>query len=184
MAAADANAVLRAGGRLYRDPTDLNDVPNGLGVELGTVVGGVLEPGYTFEEVYAEEHGRNVEAVRTSNLPIFSIVLRAWDLDALRTIFPNTADVGGTHRRIQGTGPVEPGDLVSDASVQLLFVSRNIADPSLLIQRALPLVAPTSALNLMITRELNFAAVFIPMEASNGELWTFDVLTELEAFRA
>lgn len=185
MGTASADSVLLVPGRLAKNPTDLTTAyPHG-GTALGVVADVILEPRVRTEEIAAEElGGAPAEVLYLGEAWRLAVLLRQWDVDAIDAIFPNVTQTGtgNVRRTIQMVGNVYPGYLLSSRACKLVFTPDDSTRPGLLVQRALPALRPTAALNLGLDRELGFAAFFWVVKGANTRYADIGTLADLAAY--
>lgn len=186
MGTAAAGSVLLVPGRLAKNPTDLTTAyPHG-GTALGVVADVVLEPRVRTMEIEAEEWGgAPADVLYLGEAWRLAVLLRQWDVDAIDAVFPNVTNTGtgNVRRTIQQTGStVYPGYTLSSRAMKLVFTPDDSARPGLLIQRALPALRPTAALNLGLGEELGFAAFFWVLKGANARYADVGTLADLAGY--
>lgn len=187
MAAPDATAVLRNGGRLYINPTDLTDVPDGLGTELGIVIGAAADPDLSFGDVASEDDG--VEGRHyLGNEGEFVAIIRSRDDDAYGAVFPNWTVGGSTGRPVvhgansatvqAGAGnSTPPGTEV--APVSLLFVPYDATGVAFYARNALPEVEVAARMRFARRAEMVVPVAFSCAPDASGETWLLGTLADL-----
>lgn len=179
MSAPLAANVLYLPGKLVKDPTDLTAAyPHG-GTELGMVRNLQWQPGIKYDKAIAEEWKTAVAAFVEEEHAVIACVLRTWDDDVLRTVFPNTQidSFGqvGIYSRVQGAGVNRAGFDLASRGFKLFFSPKAVDNQrALLFYNAVPLIDESTQLQLSLGREAGFALMFEAFPDSQGRLLTFD----------
>lgn len=130
MADSTAGVVQRRRGRLIAGVTDLTDAENNYG---GTVLGPTRQhlwrPIDRVAFVEANEWAnQESEGVGGKRAALFTTVLRAWDHDAINTVFPSTDDSGAPDNRrtinyyVNDDSKARSGYLLSSKATRLLWI--------------------------------------------------------------
>ena len=182
MALPDATKIFRVPGRLCIDPTDLSTAfPHG-GTAIGIasqirVVTGIEEARVTAEEL----GGQAVEAILGKRDFVLGCLLRQWDNDAIGTLFGSDATTGSSGDKvINWPGTDRAGYQLSARSVKLCFTAdRQTEHPSLLVYKAIPLVAEAEAMRLTVLAELVMPAVLLGIRDSSSRVAAMGLLSDL-----
>ena len=182
MAVSDSGKVLRVGGHLCINPTNLAiDFPHG-GTALGMISEAVFQPGLKRYEVTAEEYGGEpIDLVVTSETVIFGCLFRGMDSDAWGTIWEDTR-IGKSsgEKVVEYPGTIRAGNLASARSVKLLYSPDDVqSDPALLLFAACPILSESAELALAISREMVVRVVFQGIRDASGEVYQFGLLEDL-----
>lgn len=170
--------MLRAAGRLCVNPTDLSTAyPHG-GEDLGNVRAIACRPVLKYYRVRAEEFGgRVVEATRLCRGEVLAVIFRGATNKALEVLYPNSEAGGTTGDRLVYSALIDDdnerdGLRMSAKAVSLCFSPTDRAHPTVLFQKALPMLEESAELALQTSRDYEHAAVFeaIPL-VSGGRPW-------------
>lgn len=169
MAAADANDVLvRAGGRLFLDPTDMDEDDMG-GTPLGIVGAIRARPNVRTITLPGAERNAGHQDLYGGEDWNVSVVLQQWDEDVKQLAFPNTV-LGGDATRVlvdDHTGSRKPG--MPLPAYVLLFVPWDRSNaPTLAFLAACPALEETAALALAATEALRFVTLWRARRSSGG----------------
>jgi hypothetical protein len=179
MGANDVTKVLRAGGQLIKNPTNLGAAYPYGGTELGVLDDVVLQPVFTSSIAKGGDDkfaNQTVEGLYLGESWILGVSLRQFDADVVGTLFPNVGTVGP---RKLSASTVKPGYRLSNRSCVLLFKPENPEHPSVLLYRVLPVLDETAALVMKAIDELTFPAVFHAIPNTSGHVYAMDVLANL-----
>lgn len=180
MATPNLGGILRLRGRLVKNPTTLaGSFPFG-GTPLGLTRNAIFRYGTKTTDVVAEEFGGKViEKVFVTDMAVFAAVMRDYDVDMIKTIFPSVP-IGSLVRHVK----TDRGSLVSPRAFKLLFVPlAETAHPYILIYKALPALEETAELQLNAGVEIGVAAMFtaIPDDDTTppGKLYEIGTKSEI-----
>ena len=182
MALADAGKVLRVGGRLCINPTNLATAfPHG-GTALGMISEAVFQPGLKRYEVTAEEYGGEpIDLVITSETAVFGCLFRGMDFDAWGTIWEDTRNGKSSGQKVVNyPGAIRAGNLASDRSVTLLYSPDDVqSDPAILMYEACPILSETAELALAISEEMVVRVVFQGIRNASGNVYQIGLIEDL-----
>tara|TARA_R110000824_G_scaffold89186_1_gene218907 strand:+ start:1385 stop:1939 length:555 start_codon:yes stop_codon:yes gene_type:complete len=182
MGVADSGKVLRVGGRLCINPTNLATAfPHG-GTALGMISEAVFQPGLKRYEVTAEEYGGEpIDLVITSETVVFGCLLRGMDSDAWSTSFEDTTTGSSSGEKVvEYPGATRAGTLASARSVKLLYSPDDIQnDPAILMYSACPILSETAELALAISQEMVVRVVFQGIRDTSGNVYQIGLLEDL-----
>lgn len=196
MSAADVDAVMRNGGRLILNPTDLTLATNGYdpvtasfgGTELGVLGDFVFEQLFIVDKATGADDrhaGELVEAWHCGETWIMAFTLRQRSDDQKTTFYPNHL-VGGTSGKkvlsdqYKGTTTKRPGTRLSARAVKLLFVPTDLTNEAILFYKAVPMLDEEQRIRLTATEEFKVAAMFQAMwDSVNNGLYAQGLLTDL-----
>jgi hypothetical protein len=174
MATAATRNILRIPGRLCADPTDLTlAFPHG-GTALGIARDMEFRFGYKTSVATAEEWGGVVNKVfYTGETCIMGAVLRDFDPDMIKKVFPNVATAATGDVTINNdinTGNRAGFDLVA---FKLLFSPKSVdRHPHILIYNAIPALDESAQLSLSLGEEIGIGAVFHGSPDSTGRVYS------------
>ncbi len=180
MASPNAANIYRASGKLAINPSNLATAwPHG-GTGLGVCSQIRLMAGLEEARVTAEEYGgQAVDAVLRQGDLMVSTLMRQWSDDALDAIFPNTT-AGTSARVVNWPGTNRSGLLMTGRAVVLAFTAdRQTEHPSLLLYKAIPLVAMQAELRLTVLRELSVPVIFLGVRDSSSRVASMGLLSDL-----
>jgi len=173
MSTPNARDVLHVPGRLVKNPTSLSLVfPHG-GTALGIVRAIVFKPEAKYRSIHAEEFGEKVEHVYIGEGVVVSAVLRAYDSDAIQTIFQNTSVGSVTGERVVNQpGSNRAGSLLSAQSIKLLFVPNDPnRHPGFVLYRALPMVSESAEFNFKLDEPFEIGMVFAGIRDTSNRVY-------------
>lgn len=185
MATRSVRNVIRAPGKLIKDPTNLSAADPYGGTELGVVRNLVFRPGHETEESLGEEFGRVVAATLVAERAVFACVLRSWDNDMLAAVFPNTAaPTKGrfrlVHGRASGGSFNRAGYALDSLAFKLLFVPFAVEEhPALIMYNAVPMVDESAEIQMSIGAEYGLALMFKATPDATGRDYTDGSLSDL-----
>ncbi len=141
MSAGDPSQIIRASGRLVVNPTDLGVAfPHG-GTEVGRTRAVVVKSLGTSFRVEAEGLGEISDVLESSNRFVFACMLRGWNDDAVRLLWPDNYVVGSVsgHAKLDVPGNSRPGSSTASRAVVLLFAPDDpINCPAVLVFNGIP----------------------------------------------
>lgn len=178
--------VIRAPGKLVKNPTNLNTAyPHG-GTELGEVRQMVFRFGMESEKLVAEEWRRPVSVIITDEIAIMAGILRSYDNDLLATLFPNTS-TGTSSGAVVVNSFANAGNRagydMAAQSVKLLFSPQAVDHhPMILVYNAVPLPDNSANLRLAVGEEYGLAFMFLVTPDSRGWDYRLGNRDDLAAF--
>lgn len=177
--------ILTVPGRLYLNPTDLqNPHVNTPTLCLGVVQDVSIKLDQSYFWVTAEEYGgERVEGMLARDGCAIGFLLRSWDRDAMARIFPNTAAGATTgKRRVVSPGAILPGEALSNRSIILAFCPDDIDNhPVFLMRRALPALKETADLSMSLNTEFDLPAIFYGIRDTSNRLYDWGLGRDLQA---
>lgn len=183
MATKDADLVLRSGGSLCWNPTDLSIAfPHG-GTDLGVLDDVMLKPMFeTMDHKGADDRytRQSVETFFLGESWLLGVTLRQTkDNDVLNVIFPNTT-VGSVtgERYVSGQGSVRPGSRLSNRTGKLLFSPENPANKAAYFPKTMVMLEETAELMLMAINELTLQVIFRAMPDATSRTHFLGRLTD------
>ncbi len=166
--------MLRAAGRLCVNPTDLSTAyPHG-GADLGNIRAVACRPVVRYYRVRAEEFGgRMVEAAALCRGEILSVIFRGASNKALEILYPRSEAGTTTGDRLVYSAVIDDDDerdglRLSGKAVTLCFSPDDRAHPTVLFQKALPMLEESAELALQTNRDYEHAAVFEAIPLVSG----------------
>ena len=187
MSAQDVDRVLRNGGKLCFNPTDLTAAwPHG-GTGLGVVGDVVLQQTWLTEDANAADDRHAGEVVETyflGELWKLAFAIRQWDDDPVNLLMAHHK-AGATRTIVTdqytGTTARRPGTRLSTSAVKLLFTPEDyLANPAVLFYKAIPCLEVMQEVQLSAMEEQKVAAVFKAMyHQSIGKVYQMGLLSEL-----
>jgi len=158
VASADRDTIYKIPGDLYINPSDLT---SSFGTLLGAVRGVHLRPNQEAHELGAPEWADEpAEVLLGRQRWVFGCNLRAWDHDAVSTLFPNVSGSSGS-TVIDHPGTNRAGYKLTSSSVVLLFKALKSSHPSVIVYNALPMIDEAAQLSFMVSDEFAFPALFL-----------------------
>lgn len=166
MAAPNVRNVAFWPARLIQNPTDLSLSPPYGGTYLGLTRAHLWAPRWTVTESHAEEYGGTIDDVTyDGEIPVFRAVLREFDPDAIKAIFPNyvtgsvTGKVGIRYHP-GDSAQNRPGYSMGNKAFKLLVAPLDETQPFLLLWRAIPRVDEAAEVQFKLRNEAGIAVVF------------------------
>jgi hypothetical protein len=177
---ASASQILKVPGALFTSVTSLTgSAPYG-GTAIGEVRNRIFRPGVKVHKVAAEEWGgQTCEVLYGATVAVFGCVLRSWDADALRIVFPCSED-GASGEALVLYQPAADDDdtfrpgraLASSYGVPLTFVPRAPAAHSFVhLYNAVPAVEETAELQFGVSREIGLAVMWHGLPDDQGRVF-------------
>lgn len=184
MATPDVRKVLRVNGRMCWNPTDLSGTYPFSGTALGAVTGAALKLRAGHHVIRGEEYGGAAcDAVYTSQEVLLSVVLSAWDADALSTVTQDSGAGATTARRVMryrpSTEAVRAGSLVSANAGVLYFSPDSDAYPGVLFRSALPMLAENGSWPMNLGDEFGVPVIFLAVPNSSGDVYEVGLREDL-----
>lgn len=188
MSSADVTRVLRNGGQLCINPTDLSTAwPHG-GTGLGVVGDVVLKQHWVTDEAMGADDRHANESIETYYLGeswVMAFTVRQWDNDPLDVFFPNR--INGATRRVladQYSGVAatrRPGTKLSTSGFKLLFTPNDyLTSPAVIFYKAVPILEAMQEIQLSAMEEMKVAVVVRAMYHNTiGKLHKMGLLSEL-----
>ncbi len=185
MAAPDPRNIVRAAGRLVKDPTDFTAAYPYGGTELGVVGRIKFRRGVVVHHARAEEWG----GVRTKTTyqredAVIACTLREWDDDMIAALFPNVAAGSGTGKQVV-TYDVDTGnragyDLTGNSAMSVLFAPFAAEHHrAVFLRNAVPMEEAAAEASLSLNSELGIAVVFIGQPDSSQRVYEDGMLEDL-----
>jgi len=174
MSIANVDKIIRVPGRLCYGATDLTAVfPHG-GTGLGVIKSIILNPNKTYHKVRAEEFGSEVvDIIDGGESWVLGGILRSFDKDALKKIFPAAAAGAQTQETYiqHPSSSVRSGSLMSASGIKLLFSPDNTnLNPFIIFYNAIPLVDDTAEMNMCISQDWSIGVLFAAVRDSNSKV--------------
>lgn len=183
MGTVDVRRVIRAPGRLAINPTNLAQAwPHG-GTGLGATNKVMLiSYGASYPVTIEAFGGEPVEHLEKGEVWGLGFHMRAWDPNALATLFPNTSVGSVSQKRgVSAPGAVKAGQWISDRSVKLVFTpegathaqsatQQDVDVPFVVLYKALPLLQAQAELVLARTDELKVPALFMGIRNASSQI--------------
>lgn len=179
--------VLRNGGRLVVDPTNLAAAYPYGGTPLGILGSYLLRWQFVTDKARGadDRHAQElVEELYVGESLAFAFTLRQWDNDPLNVFFPNR--IAGATRTVLTdqyagvAGSRRPGTRLTSNNRKLLFVPNNPDMPSLIFYSACPSLAGTHELRFSAMDELVIGAALEAMyHPSIGKVHKIGLLSEI-----
>jgi hypothetical protein len=187
VAAQDVERVLRNGGQVCVDPTDLAQAFPCGGTGLGVIGDVVLKVAYVTDEALGADDRHAHESVETLYLGeswLMALSLRQWDNDPINAFVQNR--IAGATRTVitdqyRGVaGSRRPGTRLTTSAKKVLFVPNDPRMPSVLFYKGVLCLEETQELRLTATEELKMAVVIRAMyHQSLGAIFKMGLLSEL-----
>lgn len=176
--------VIRAPGSLVWNPTDLGAAYPYGGTELGVCRAMEFRPGIKTEKLVAEEWRLPVATIVTQQSAVMFGILRSWDDDFIKLLFPAYATGSKSGRPVvlpnASTGKRTAGfDMNANAGKLLFAPLAPDMVPTILLYRAVPLVDDAAALALRVTEEYGLAFAFETEADATGRTHAKGVLEDL-----
>lgn len=186
MAAPTAQSVIRAPGKLVKDPTSLTGAYPYGGTELGVVRTMEFRPNVRVTVLRAEEWKRPVAHIVTGEEAAMAGVLRSWDADMLALLFPNTR-TGATTGKPAVEGLANSGNRAGfrlEARALKLLFAPDAVDyvPMVLIYRAVAVIDAAASMAMRITEEWGTPFMFAATPDSEGRDYRVMFKDDLAAF--
>ena len=130
-------------------------------------------------ETLGGESGAFVQLKSTAGL---SLLLRQWDREALKLLFPDTITESDGSVTLQGPGSTRSGDLADSNGVVLVFSPEDPRNDGLLLYNAVPQLLETTELRMNLSTPLETAAAFAAMRNSAANAWKMNRLDILHGY--
>ena len=173
MATPNVVDIIRMPGQLCFGPTDLSlDFPHG-GTALGVIKSIVAKPRQTYYNVKAEEWGGEVaETIKGGESWVLGGLLRSFDKDALRILFPASIEGAETQKTViehpAANTAIRAGNLLSASGIKLLFSPDDtIRIPFVLFRNAIPMIEETALMNIEIDQDWTVPFLFAAIRDSS-----------------
>jgi len=171
-----ARNILRVPGRLCVAPTDLTaDFPHG-GTALGVTRDMEFRFGYRTSIATAEEWGGVPNRIfYEGETCLLGAVLRDYDGDMIKRIFPNTATASQTND-VTINNEIDAGNRagydLSGLAIKVLFSPLAVdRHQFILLYNAIPVVEETSLFNLSMADEIGLTVLFYGTPDTNGKVY-------------
>ena len=185
MASGSSAKIIRGHGRVVVNPTadvDGQSYPYG-GTEIGRVAMFAVASSGAGLTVEAEGLGRVSEVLEGSIRWSVSFMLRGWDDDAVRLLFPDAYEVGdlSQHATFQVPGATKPGSSALARAVKLLFVPDDpVTVPGLVVYRGVPDMRPATEIVFRRSQELQLPVVMECVQNDAGKILAVGMVHDLE----
>ena len=167
--------VIRVAGKLCYNPTDLSlPFPHG-GVALGIIKSILIKPYKTYHKITAEEFGsETVDYIDGGESWVLGAILRSYDKNALRVLFPSSSEGSQTQETIikhpADNATIRAGQLMSTKAVKLLFSPDDTEKhPFAIFYNAIPLIEEASEINLQLDMDWSIGVLFSAIRNSSGK---------------
>lgn len=167
--------VIRVPGRLCYAPADLSlPFPHG-GISLGIIKSIVIKPYKSYHKITAEEFGNEtVDYIDGGESWILGAILRSYDKNALKVLFPSAEEGAQTQETIikypATNTAIRAGQLMSAKAVKLLFSPDDTErNPFAIFYNAIPLIDETAEINLQLDIDWSIGVLFAAIRDSNGK---------------
>lgn len=177
--------ILRVPGRLCYNPTSLTTAyPHG-GTGLGVVKTVRVKPYKVYHKITAEEFGSEaIDYVDGGESWILGAILRSFDKDALKLIFPSAVTGTITQEAVvahpAADTAIRAGLLMSAKAVKLLFSPDDPArNPFLILYNAIPLIDESAEINLELDSDFTIGMLFAGIRSSAGKVMAMGLKEDL-----